>query len=218
MDHSAVEELLSFPPSSYRKGDYIIHQGTPAVNVYFLSAGAAERTAVLANGEEMIYDIRRADQTVQCLLGALTFYKAKKIHGTNFRAASSCTCHRINEAAFMDFLNRNPAILHDLIGLAINSYHFLNVNFRSKQKGMAPAQVAMWLLNNSTENCEKLCYMPVYNTTQLARHLGLSRPTVSRILHAFVKADYLRSEGDILVVTDLAALQACADGRLPIKY
>lgn len=218
MDTAILNELSAFPAQCFDKGDTIIRQGTPARRVLYLERGKVLRSAVTLKGDEILYDERQADGSAQCLLGALTLYTANKVHETSFTAKTPCLCRVIDNRCFIDFLTRNPQVLHELMFMAMDRYSFLDANFQAKQKGMAPARVAAWFLEHSHPEGTSLWYDTDLNISEIARYLGMHRVTVSKIVLGLTDEGCLRQHDIGIELIDETALQAIADGVSPLKY
>jgi CRP-like cAMP-binding protein len=218
MDTAILEELSTFPAQHFSKGDTIICQGTPSKCVLYLESGRAVRTAVTLKGDEILYDERQADGSAQCLLGALTLYTANKMHETSFVAKTPCLCRVIDNRTFIDFLTRNPQVLHELMFMAMDRYSFLDANFQAKQKGMAPARVAAWFLDHSQRQGADLCYDSDLNISELARYLGMHRVTVSKIVTALADNACIAFSDKQVLIKDLPALEAIAGGLIQLHY
>ncbi len=176
------------------------------------------RNSFSLRGDEITYGERIADGSASCLLGALTLYTDKRIHDTNFVAKTRCACYVVPEDAFLDFLNNNVEVLHDLVRLALRSYVELNANFHAKLKGLAPARIASYLLahmRQSADGYELDCRL---NMSALGRELGMHRITVGKIIRAFEGEGLVAFRGNSLVLLDPTRLQRYADGASTINY
>lgn len=218
MDQHAISILLTFPKVLFSKGDFVIHQGEEARSVYYLAEGICVRNSYTVRGDEITYGERIADGSASCLLGALSHYTDRRVHHTNFVARTNCVCHRVPAEEFRAFLDDNPAVLHDLVHLALHSYTELNENFQAKLKGLAPARIASYLLGNMTHTAEGAILEERLNMSALARELGMHRITVGKIIHAFVEEGLVVYRGNTLVIVDAARLAAYAEGALKLDY
>ena len=218
MDERAIEVLESFPKRSFPKGDFIIRQGDAATCVYYLARGTSVRNSYSLRGDEITYGERRADRSASCLLGALTFYTDERVHETNFVAKTACTCYIIPQEPFKRFLDDNPAVLHELVRLALHSYTELNANFHAKLKGLAPARIASYLLNHTVETASGPVLNERLNLSGLGRELGMHRITVGKIIHAFTEEGLVVYRGNVLAIIDPVRLAAYADGELKLDY
>ena len=218
MDAKAVAALKRFPACRCKKGDVIIRQGEPVRRVFFLAAGSVVRSGLTSRGDELTYGERVADESASCLLGALALYSSACIHDTNFIAETDCVCHAIPADSFKAFLYDNPAVMDDLLHVAIESYEVLNANFRGKMKGLAPSRVATYLLRHATQADGELIYPAKLNITAIARDLGIHRLTVGKIIRALADEEVVAYRGNSLAVVAPERLKNYADGLSELRY
>lgn len=218
MDNNAIESLTHYPKIVFNRGEYIVRQGQAVEYIYYLAQGHCVRNAFTIKGDEIIYDEFIADNSVYCLLGALTLYSPIILHETNFIAKTTCICYKIYYKDFFDFLSANPSVLHELLYRALSSYHTLNANFQAKQKGLAAARVCSFILENAKNYHDRLLLEKKFTISEISRYLGMHRVTVNKIVLTLCDENILRHTKQGLLITDKKLLEQYATSQLKLNY
>lgn len=218
MESKVVEYLKKYPKICFKRGEYIVKQGQAVEYIYFLACGKALRNIFTVKGDELIYDEVTADESVYCLIGALTIYSPIIIHETNFIAKTDCICYKIYYKDFFDFLSAYPSVMHELLYRALKSYHSVNLNFQAKQKGMAPARVCSFILENAQNANDSLILAKKFNISEIARYLGMHRITVNKIILTLIEQNICRYTKSGLKILDQTALKQYANNELTLNY
>ena len=216
MEQEAIDHLLTFPQQIFAKNAYIVRQGQAVEYIYYLAQGSCVRNKYTLKGDEIIYDERSADQSVYCLLGALNLSSPVVIYDKDFVAKTACVCHKIYYKDFLEFLSRYPSVLHELLFMALSSYDHLDANFHAKQKGQAACRVCSFILENSRRTAQTKVLDKHFNSSEIARYLGMHRITVNKIILALCDQQCLSRTEEGLAVLDEASLleYACGEERL----
>lgn len=218
MKPAAIDYLMHFPQQTFEKNTYIVRQGQAVENIYYLAEGSCVRNLFTLKGDELIYDERIADQSVSCLIGALTLYCPVVIHETNFIAKTACVCYKIYYKDFLRFLSCYPSVLHELLSMAMSSYQQLNANFHAKQKGQAAGRVCSFILENARMVAQSKILDKHFNSSEIARYLGMHRITVNKIILALSEQVCIERREEGIVVLDEAALMSYVYGDKRLNY
>lgn len=218
MNNKSIDELCQREKVIFQKGSFIARQGQPVDYVYYLSSGICMRTSFTPKGDEIIYDMRTADRSVSCLLGALTLYCPKDILNTNFIAKTTCICHKIPRDDFRAFLYAYPEVLHELMYLAMERYECLDKNFHSKQKGYLANRVCSFLMENLVEKDDKLWLNKRFSNSEISKYLGVHRVTIIKILKRLENDGLIRRSPDGLEIIDPKHLQTYANDQEILSY
>lgn len=218
MDDMQISFLKQFPQKLFSKKENIIVQDTPASYVFYLTHGICTRNMLTEKGDEIIYDMRSADKTAHCLLGALSLYQPTPLHTTNFTAKTTCICYQIPSKEFLEFLSANPDILHELLFMAVNRYNFLDKNFQSKQKQSTANRCCTLLAENLYEK-NNFYYIKNYLTnSEISRYLGCHRVTIVKIMRQLITEGILEKTSEGLLVTDIEQLLIYARDEEILRY
>lgn len=218
MNKKAIQELKAYPRVCFNKGTFIICQGAPVSHVYYLAQGICSRNALTSKGDEIIYDLRQADESIHCLLGASSVYLPESIHITNFTAQTSCICHCIPKNEFIPFLTKNPEIFHELMYLVMDGYAALNENFKAKQEQHAANRLCAFIAKNLVEK-DGAFYLDKHCTnTYISKNIGVHRVTVVRIMKALEIDGVIRRTDQATLLLNLDLLLAYARDELFFKY
>ena len=218
MNKEQIESLKKFPQKIFNKKENICTQGSSADYVYFLTHGICTRNTLTEKGDEIVYDMRSADNTVYCLLGALVLYSPIPVHETNFTAKTSCVCHQIPANDFFNFLSANPSVMHELLKLAVNRYNFLDKNFQSKQKRSTANRVCSLLVENLFEKNGKYYLKEYLTNTEISRYLGTHRVTVVKIMKQLLAEEIIEKTSTGLLIKDIDRLLVYARDEDTLKY
>lgn len=218
MNKRAIQELITYPRICFKKGTFIIRQGDTVNFVYYLAKGICSRNALTSKGDEIIYDLRQADGSIHCLLGASSVYLPESIHITNFTAQTNCVCHCLPKNEFIPFLTKNPEIFHELMYLVMEGYASLNENFKAKQEQHAANRLCAFMTKNLVEKDGAFYLDKNCTNTYISKNIGVHRVTVVRIMKALENDGIIRRTGQSTQLLNLDLLLAYARNELFIKY
>lgn len=218
MNNNQTLFLKNFPQKTFLKKENIITQDTPVDYIYYLAHGICTRNMITEKGDEIVYDMRSADKTSYCLLGALSLYLPKPLHATNFTAKTTCICYQIPSNDFLKFLSSNPDILHELLFMAVSRYNFLDKNFQSKQKQSTANRVCSLLAENLYEK-DNAYYVKNYLTnSEISRYLGCHRVTIVKIMKQLALENVLEKTPEGVLIKDIEQLLIYARDEDVLHY
>lgn len=218
MDDKQIMFLKKFPQKIFSKKENIITQSTSVDYIYYLARGICTRNMLTEKGDELVYDIRYADKTSYCLLGALSLYLPVPLHATNFTAKTTCIFYQIPSRDFTDFLTANPNILHELLFMAISRYNFLDKNFQSKQKQSTANRVCYLLAENLYEKDQQYYVKKYLNNSELSRYLGCHRVTIVKIMRQLSIEGIIEKTAEGIQILNINQLLIYARDEAILRY
>ncbi|MEE0206912.1 MAG: Crp/Fnr family transcriptional regulator [Peptococcaceae bacterium] len=218
MNEDQIAYLKKFPIKIFQKGENIITQGDPIGPVYYLSHGICTRNFITDRGDEIIYDKRAADGTSHCLLGVLSLFLLTPSHNTNITAQTECICHTIPSEDLRYFLKKDPEILSELLVMAVNRYHFLNLNFISKQKRCTANRVCSLISDHLVEAEGNYYLSKQLNNTKISKYLGVHRMTIVKIMKQLRLNNIIKDSPDGYQIINLEQLMKYARDEETLKY
>lgn len=196
----------------YEKGAVIIPLGKRVESLHFLVEGSCYRKSLTDEGTEIIYETLTPESGLQRFLDLLIFYSESQTSTTTFVAKTSCLCYDIEVEDFYDYANRHPDLLHALVSTAIKSYDSLNDKYHRRHGGKAANDLCDMIYHRMVEE-NGVLVAQVENHSELARHLGIHRVSVVRILKQLEDQGVLKRSAQGLVINDAPAILAYAKGK-----
>ncbi len=203
MTKEQIEKLIELSHGNkkvFKKNNYIIHQGSSVDFIYFLFSGACLRNAIGLDGKEFFYDIRKANNSAESLLGALTIYSPNQVHSTNFIALKTCICYVVSKKEFICFLEEYPDILYNFLYLAMDRYRKLDKKFRAKQKGQASQGIYNYLIDNLSQKDTGVYCINDFNISEIARFINVHRMTVTRVIDSLENKGIVKRVNNSLII------------------
>lgn len=202
----------------FNKGEIILRQGEITKYIYYLESGTCYRTHLTDKGDNIIYEIKEPDNTVNSLLGSLTTYTHSGKSFYTFTARTTCHCHRISVAVFKKWVLENPLVLQELLELSMDQYGELRQAFQSYQEGRIANRLCQILLSC----CKTIHGEPViikkYTFGEMASMLGVHQVTVSRIVRSLCNEGVLDRSPQGFHVLDYEKLQNYANKEEQLLY
>ena len=191
---------------TYRKGEFIFHQGDPGDAVFVLTEGRVKVIFASEDGDEMIL----------ATLQPPHFFGELALIDGGPRSASIQTLEptavlTLTRATLLDLMARQPAVT-DLILRSLGRLVRLMIAQASDLVFMdlhgRVAKLLLRLIGQATgQPGEQLSLDLKMTQSDLAAMVGGSRQSVNHILHEFERRGYLRLTGHTLIVKDLEALR-----------
>jgi CRP-like cAMP-binding protein len=191
---------------TYRKGEYIFHQGDAGDAMFVLTEGSVKVIFASEEGDEMILATLRPPE----IFGELALVDGGP-RSASIKTLEPTTVLALSRAALLDLMSREPAVtdvvlrtfgrlVRQLISQA-SDLVFMDLHGRV-------AKLLLHLIENSGSPPREQISLDVKMTqSDLAAMVGGSRQSVNQILHQFERRGYLRLEGSRLIIKDLAALR-----------
>jgi len=194
----------------YRKGTYLLHQGDPAPDVYFLASARVEISSLSVNGHRQLHTTIDKSQ----------FFGELGVLGEMPRTAGALALEEsvvwvLPAEEFLDFLSGEPsasrALLRALARQVESNEAFVDDLLFLDLKG----RVAKRLLQLVTPSLDQLpadgALLPAVVThADLASLCGGSRENVTRILSDFQRRGYVQRDGRRYALSKVSGLARLA--------
>ena len=193
--------LVNGSPRHYRPGEVLVRQGEPGRYVLALTSGSVKVTRVEPDGHELVLAVRGRGE----IIGVMTYLDSQERSAT-VTAISACLVYMVSEVRFRRIVGEfkiGDAILRHITARLRESE-----DIRSELASLAPRRrIARMLMRFSLgEHC-------ALSQWDIAKAVGLSRSAVAGEL-AWLRVHGLVNTGrGQVTITDLAGLNALADGR-----
>ncbi len=193
-DLKAVVNLVTV--RSLAKGEYLFHEGEPAVGFYLMQKGAINVHRVNAAGKEQVIHVFRAGETfAEAALATDRGYPA------DARALEPSQVLLIQKNGFVDLLKRQPEIALRL--LAAMSAHLRMVVGQLEDLTLKDVEtrLASWLVKRCPPGAADPVTIELRGTKRaLAAELGTVSETLSRTLAKLRDQGLLEVKGNTLVI------------------
>jgi CRP-like cAMP-binding protein len=199
---------------TYRKGEYIFHQGDSGDAVFVLTDGRVKVIFASKDGDEMILATLQPPN----IFGELALIDGGP-RSASIQTLEPTTVLTLTRATLLELMSRQPAVT-DLILRSLGRLVRIMIAQASDLVFMGlHGRVAKLLLNLIEDPAvppnEQLSLDLKMTQSDLAAMVGGSRQSVNQILHQFERRGYLRLEGHRLIVKDLEALRRRAGSPPP---
>lgn len=179
---------------SYGKNIVVLQQGDRTDQIYVVLSGRLKVFLSDEDGKEIIVDT----------LGAGEFFGEMALDG-GARSASVMTTEPsrlsvLEREHFRKFLSENPDSAHDLIVMLFRRMRQLTRMVGSLALLDVYGRVARLLLDNASEEDGRKIVAVRMTQGEIARRVGTTRETVSRILSDLREGNYLQMEDSRIVI------------------
>jgi CRP/FNR family transcriptional regulator, cyclic AMP receptor protein len=180
--------------ASYRKGEVIFSQGSPADAVFYIQKGKVKITVVSDRGKEAVVAIMGPDEF--CGEGCLT---GRPLRLATAAAITECEIMQLDKETMIRVLHEEPAfseffVSHLLTRTIRVEADLVDQLFNSSEKRLARA--LLLLANFGTEGPPELTIAKVSQET-LAEMIGTTRSRVSFFMNKFRKLGLINYNGHL---------------------
>lgn len=197
--HQVAEYFAAFPLRRYRTGEVVILADTPApLPVYYLQSGMIGQYDVTPGGNRVMCNVFKEGAFFP-MSNALNDQPSAYF----FEAMTSCEVRVAPSDQVKSWLNREPAIMLDLLARVYRGTDGLIGRMTELMAGTARSRVNFELGILTARFGEALSegrFFLKITEAQLAAHTGLARETVSRELSALKKSGVVKLERGGLTV------------------
>ncbi len=177
-------------------GRCVFRQGDPARWFYVLREGQVALYRQSAEGRESIVAVVGPDE----VFGEELLFLEEAFHDLNARAIGDCTLLCIDRLHFRSFLRSSAELGFRLMGTMYRRHRMLLDHIERLTLQDATQRLMAYLLDQvGDEGGPQKLELTLPKST-LAAHLSIQPETLSRTLARLKECDYLREEGDVLVV------------------
>ena len=179
----ALEQLLNQPcrRQEYAAGKLIVRAGDPCRSLMILVEGQAEARMMGEEGREVLVDRLKAPM----LMAPAFLYATQNTIPVEVTAMTDCAVWYINREAFFDFMRAEPTVLRAFLEVLSQRGHFLSSKMRSFAVKGLRNRVLEYLENNGS----------ITSVAATAQQLGVTRPSLSRVLSEMVSEGLITKEG-----------------------
>lgn len=199
-----TEEFFGrYTPRKYRKGQVLILNGDVPQSIYYLVSGNVKQYAVDYRGEEVIVNVFKPGAFFPMSF-ALNGGESQFI----FEADTDIEVRQAPAAEVMEFLRTQPEVVLDLLSRVYRGTDVLLGRILQLASGSARSRLAYELSVTARRFGEKSgdSYELTMSEKDLAARAGLSRETVSRVMHKLKDSGLVQMDSGKIVITDLNAL------------
>ena len=177
------------------KGEIIYHQGDKADCFYYLKKGRVKVVMTSPDGMEKTLSTATSGE----ILGEAAFFdKMPRI--SSALAMTNIEVISVNESKLLSLIRLNPRLALELLSIQANRVRQLSAQIDSITFMRADGRIAQLLLQNIRENGTEKAVSLTHE--EIAGIVGVSRVTVSKILNAFKRKGYVRTDYGRIVILD----------------
>ena len=202
---AAVTDIASF--KHLAKGEILFLEGDPAFGFFILLAGRVRIYKTSADGKQY---------TLHSIAPGQMFAEVAIFRGDSFPA--NCVATEETSVAFLpkegfrQLLAQSPQISLKMIAALASFIREYNQKVEDLSLKEVPGRLASYLLQLVATQKSNRLLLPI-SKTELATSLGTVSETLSRNFRKLSEAGTIELQGEIVVILDVDALQAIADGE-----
>ena len=187
------------------KGDYLFHEGDPALGFYIVQRGAVNVHRVTAAGKEQIIHIFRTGESF-----AEVALASEKGYPADARALESTQVLLVQKDGILALLRRQPELALRMLGSMSSHLRVLVGQLEDLTLKDVETRLANWLIKRcQNPQSEQPVRIELTMTKRvLAAELGTVSETFSRTIAKFREQKLLTVKGKTIVVLSPAKLQA----------
>lgn len=182
-DDASIQKLLSQPcrRQSYSAGKIMFNAGDPCRSLMILVEGEAEALMTSEENREVVVDNLKA----HILMAPAFLFATPNVMPVEVRALTDCVVWHINREAFLNFMQSEPTVLCAFLEELSNRGNFLSNKMRTFAVKGLRNRVIEHLENNGS----------IESVSATAQQLGVTRPSLSRILSDMLNEGLLIKDG-----------------------
>ena len=182
-DDASIQKLLSQPcrRQSYSAGKIMFNAGDPCRSLMILVEGEAEALMTSEENREVVVDNLKAP----ILMAPAFLFATPNVMPVEVRALIDCVVWHINREAFLNFMQSEPTVLRAFLEELSNRGNFLSNKMRTFAVKGLRNRVIEHLENNGS----------IESVSATAQQLGVTRPSLSRILSDLLNEGLLIKDG-----------------------
>jgi CRP/FNR family transcriptional regulator, dissimilatory nitrate respiration regulator len=187
------------------KGDYLFHEGDPALGFYVVQRGAINVHRVNAAGrEQVIHVFRTGESFAEATLATLTGYPA------DARAVEASQVLLVRKNEFLALLERQPDLALRMLGAMSQHLRVLVGQIEDLTLKDVETRLANWLLKRCPDKSSPQPFAIELTITKrvLAAELGTVSETFSRTIAKLRELQLLHVGGKVITVLNPSKLAA----------
>ena len=211
-------KTLATGTKSFKKGEIIMPQGVKIECLYLLQSGSCYRYLITDKGDNIIYEIKEAGNTLNSIIDVLAIYNQTASSAFTFVARTNCECLCIPVAAFLSWAEKKADIQNQLLRLTLNYYDELRMTYQAHQEGRVANHLCIILLKCSSKKESGWIVEKKYSFAEMASMIGIHAVTVSRIFHYLLEENILCKESGKLRILDMERFLRYATNKELLPY
>jgi len=195
-----------YPAQAYDKRALLLHAEEPINSVFYITEGRVSQYDIAPNGNEVVVNVFKP--------GAF-FPMSSAINDVKnhyfFESSLKTTVHVAPKADVVRFLHENPDVLFDLLARVYRGVDGVLRRMAHLMGGDAQTRLIFELLNVTSRFGEQRPDGTIHvhlTESDLAKHSGLARETVSRLLQGLKAAGLIETSRDGMMVKSITGLEA----------
>ena len=195
-----------YPVREFSKQQILIQAGEEPAGVFYLVAGRVNQYDISVSGAEVVVNVFQPPAFFPM---SWAINKAPNLYF--FEAAVDVVVHQAPAADVVEFLRREPDVLFDLLsrvyrgsdGLLRRLAHLMGGDAKSRL--LFEIVIAAYRFGKPDD--KGVTHLP-FKEGELAKHSGLARETVNRLIQGFKADGLVEVGGNGLTIPDVAKLEA----------
>lgn len=204
--------FAKYPDRAFARRHILVHAGEEPAGVYFLVKGRVNQYDISPAGAEVVVNVYKPPAFF-----AMSWAINKTPNQYFFEAASDITVRIAPPEDVIAFLQDEPDVLFDLLSRVYRGTDGLLRRVAHLMGGDAKSRLIFEILNAAyrfgTDNGEGVIHVPL-KEGDLAKHSGMARETVNRIIQGLKAAGLVEVDKTGLSVPDLKKLEAALGSGL----
>lgn len=197
--------FTTYKYQTYKKGEILVRADDDPPGIFYLREGVVKEYAISSKGEELVVNIFKT--------GAFFPMSWAINHTPNafyFEAASEINVFRAPKDAVLEFLNKNPDVLFDLLSRVYRGMDGILTRMTYLMAGSAYKRLVLELLIHAKrfgQTKKNGAVMVKLSQKDLASQIGASRETVNRELKILKEKGMVQFNRGILTITNTNKLE-----------
>ncbi|HSW74589.1 MAG TPA: Crp/Fnr family transcriptional regulator [Candidatus Saccharimonadales bacterium] len=195
-----------YPAQAYDKRALLLHAEEPIDSVFYIIEGWVSQYDIAPNGNEVVVNVFKPGAFFP-MSSAINEVKNHYF----FEASLKTKVHAAPKADVVHFLHENPDVLFDLLARVYRGVDGVLRRMAHLMGGDAQTRLIFELLNVTSRFGERQPNGTIHvhlTESDLAKHSGLARETVSRLLQGMKAAGLIETRRDGMLVKSTAELEA----------
>jgi CRP/FNR family transcriptional regulator, cyclic AMP receptor protein len=196
----------------YRRGEYVVRAGEPAVALYVLARGLVKEAVTIPDGAELVSELYRTGD----VFGEPGLFSRDRTRLVSVAAIEPSDVAALEREVLIGFLQRHPpAMARMLQGLAESVraviHEMTNIAYRPIRERLALQLLELADLAPAPNRTITI------SQTTLAAMIAATRENVNRTLADLAADGYIHIHDRTIAITDPIALRLLADRALPLQ-
>ncbi len=173
------------------RGSTIVTEGEGTAAMYLILRGQVEVVLLDVGGR----DVLLASLGPGDCFGEMAVFDALPRSAT-VRAVEACKLVRFPKAPFLEFLRATPEVLFGLVHVLVERLRKANRHIEGLAAANVAGRVTRLLMDRCANVDGRLIVQPAPSKAGIARSVGASRETVSRVMSSLTTAGHIHSAGN----------------------